>query len=107
MVQCSQGPPGQEERTLRLQILGCQGPYPGPGGATSGYLLTGPGRPVLLELGSGILARLGSEGAAELGAVVLSHLHFDHCAEVPLLGYLREARRRAVVDLPPYGLSAG
>lgn len=84
-----------------MQILGCQGPYPGPGGATSGYLLTGTGRPVLLELGSGILARMSRQETADLGAVVLSHLHFDHCAEVPLLGYLREAGRRAGEDLPP------
>ena len=56
---------------MRLTILGMNGPFPAPGGATSGYLLTAGEASVALDLGSGTLARLtsltppgGADGAA-------------------------------------------
>ncbi len=75
-----------------LKILGCNGPYPAPGGACSGYLVeSDSGRTkLILDLGSGTLSRL-MENIASLGeidAVILSHLHFDHMSDVPVLGYM-------------------
>ncbi len=75
-----------------LDILGCNGPFPAGGGACSGYLVSSDDRKtrVQLDLGSGVLGRLIEklDPARELDALVLSHLHFDHMSDVPVLGYL-------------------
>lgn len=75
---------------MELTILGCESPYPGPGGACSSYLLTEGDQHVLLDCGSGALARLGqiiSLHSSRLQAVVLSHLHPDHMSDFWLLRY--------------------
>ena len=78
---------------MRLTVLGCQGPYPGPGGATSGYLLEAGETRLALDLGTGCLAALTALTAPErLTGVVFSHWHFDHCSDVlPLLYRLQAA----------------
>ena len=43
---------------MRLTVLGCNGPYPAPEGACSGYLVEAEGAALQLDLGSGVLARL-------------------------------------------------
>ena len=84
---------------MRLTVLGCQGPYPGPGGATSGYLLeTGTAR-IALDLGSGCLAALtGLTPPEGLTALVFSHWHHDHCADALPLIYRLQAKG-AVLDV--------
>ncbi|MBE3589514.1 MAG: MBL fold metallo-hydrolase [Firmicutes bacterium] len=73
---------------MTLTVLGCQGPYPGPGGATAGYLVEAGGFRLLLDCGSGVLSQLGRHCPPEaLDAVVLSHLHHDHIADMGVLGY--------------------
>jgi ribonuclease BN (tRNA processing enzyme) len=68
---------------LAVTILGCDGSYPGPGGACSGYLVTCEDTRVWLDAGSGTLARLQEHVALEaLDAVVLSHQHPDHWTDV-------------------------
>ncbi|MDI3299182.1 MAG: MBL fold metallo-hydrolase [Bacillota bacterium] len=77
---------------VRLEVLGFWGGYPGPDGASAGYLLreeaTGEGE-LLLDCGSGVLGRLlesrGLEGLRRLEAVFLSHLHHDHAADLGVL----------------------
>lgn len=93
---------------MRLTILGCQGPYPEAGGACSAYLVEAGGKKVLMEAGSGCLARLGSMLDLDaLDAVVISHLHFDHMGELPLLGYALQGRgKRLPVYLPDQPASA-
>ena len=76
---------------MRLTILGCNGPFPAPGGACSGYLIeSDSGRTkVVIELGSGTLPRLLEHvQPGQIDALILSHLHFDHMSDVPVLGYL-------------------
>ena len=76
---------------MRLTILGCNGPYPEPGGACSGYLIeSDSGRTrIVLELGCGTLPRLMNyTDPTKIDALILSHLHFDHISDVPVLGYL-------------------
>ena len=72
---------------MKLTILGMNGPFPAPGGATSGYLLTADGAALALDLGSGCLANLTARVAPErLTALLLSHWHYDHCADLlPLI----------------------
>lgn len=68
---------------LTLTVLGCDGGYPGPGGAASGYLVRGAGTTLWLDAGPGTLANLQRHvGLDELDAVVLSHEHPDHRSDV-------------------------
>lgn len=77
---------------MQLTILGMNGPFPAPGGATSGYCLTA-GQTILgIDLGSGTLSRLTAlTPPEELTALLLSHWHYDHCADVLPLIYRLEA----------------
>ncbi|HZG15014.1 MAG TPA: MBL fold metallo-hydrolase [Candidatus Bathyarchaeia archaeon] len=73
---------------MRITILGCQSPYPGPNGATAGYLVQTASTNVLLDCGSGVISQLGKVlPIYQLDAVVLSHYHHDHVADVGVLQY--------------------
>ena len=73
---------------MRWTVLGCQSPFPGPGGGTPGYLLEVEEKKILVDCGSGVLSRLGNYLALhELDAVWLSHLHHDHIADFFVLQY--------------------
>lgn len=64
---------------VTVTVLGCDGSYPGPGGAGSGYLLRGGGVTVWLDCGPGTLAALQTHlGLDEVDAIVVSHEHPDH-----------------------------
>lgn len=80
---------------MRLWILGRSGGYPRPGDACSGYLVEAGELRVLVDLGHGVLSRLLSRvDVYDLDAVVLTHLHPDHVADVPALRVaLRWGRR--------------
>lgn len=81
---------------MKLTILGMNGPFPAPGGATSGYLVTNADTAVALDLGSGCLAQLTARTAPEeLTALLLSHWHYDHCSDVLPLLYRLESRLAA------------
>lgn len=91
---------------LALIVLGCSGSYPGPGAACSGYLLQGAGRNIAIDLGSGTLANLQQHiDLGDLDAVILSHGHPDHWADLLVL---MTAWKHALVreDLPVYGTAA-
>ncbi len=75
---------------MRLTIVGCSGSYPGPDSTASCYLLEAEheGRTwrVLLDLGNGALGQLHRYAdPLEIDAVLVSHLHADHCLD--LCGY--------------------
>ena len=77
---------------MKLHILGVSGPFPESNGATSGYLLEAGDTLLQLDLGSGVLARLTAVAPPEsLSAVLLSHWHFDHAADLTVLLYRLEA----------------
>ncbi len=80
---------------MKLTVLGMYAPYAPAGRATSGYLLEAAGRRLLLDCGSGVLARLQRVTTPEaVDAVVLSHLHGDHIADMTLLRYALPYRKR-------------
>ena len=87
-----------------LRILGNNGPYPAPGGACSGYLLTsdsGDTR-ILIDCGTGVLNRLMDEcPPKDLDAVVLSHLHYDHMSDMLPMQYALQFNPRQT-PLPVY-----
>ena len=86
-------------------VLGCDGSWPGPGGAGSGYLVRSARAAVLLDVGPGVLANLERlADPDELTAVVVSHGHPDHWSDLPVLAtFVRLAlgRRRLPVLAPP------
>ena len=79
---------------MLLTVLGKYGPYPAPGGACSGYLLSNGDTRVLIDCGSGVLSRLQQVLALkDLDAVILSHLHADHISDMLVLRYALEIQR--------------
>jgi ribonuclease BN (tRNA processing enzyme) len=70
-----------------LHVLGCAPAGGNPGEPCSGYLVTAGGSRILLDCGPGVLSSLLARDAAPLDAIVLSHLHFDHVADLIPLGY--------------------
>ncbi|MFC4599847.1 MBL fold metallo-hydrolase [Cohnella hongkongensis] len=68
---------------MNITVIGCWGAYPEKNEATSGYLVECGGSRILLDCGSGVLSRLQSHcPLEELDAVVLTHTHADHIADV-------------------------
>lgn len=88
---------------MQVTVLGCHGPYPCAGGATSGYLIQNGEQSLLMDCGSGVLGRLMALcDPAALSGVLLSHLHFDHMSDMLTLRYYLEAHGRALtVYVPP------
>ena len=85
---------------MKLHLLGVNGPFPESDGATSGYLLETQDTLLQFDLGSDVLSRLTALTAPEsLTALFLSHWHFDHAADVPVLMYRLEAMNQV---LPVY-----
>ncbi|MFC4908053.1 MBL fold metallo-hydrolase [Actinomadura gamaensis] len=76
-----------------LTVVGCSGTVPGPDAACSCYLLEHAGVRILLDLGTGALGPLQRfADPCAVDAVVLSHPHRDHCADLVPLVYLRDRR---------------
>lgn len=76
--------------TFELVVLGCGGSGPSPQGPASGYLVRTATTALWLDAGTGTFMALTEWiDPASLDAVVISHLHTDHCADVfGLLHYL-------------------
>ncbi|MGX7109666.1 MBL fold metallo-hydrolase [Facklamia miroungae] len=69
--------------TLNLKILGFWGGFPVSGGATSSYLITTDQGRILLDCGSGSMSQLSKfQPIYDLDAVIISHLHNDHLADI-------------------------
>ena len=88
---------------LRLTVLGCDGSYPGPGGACSGFLVRTESTSVLLDAGTGTLANLQLHMAPQdLDAVVITHEHPDHSANIYDLRVLYKVSTRSLTGMPVY-----
>lgn len=90
---------------MLLTVVGCAGSFPGPASAASCYLVqaVGQGRSwrVLLDLGSGALGPLQRHtDPLSLDAVLLSHLHPDHCLDLTGLHVMRTHHPTAQVGGP-------
>jgi ribonuclease BN (tRNA processing enzyme) len=69
---------------MELTVLGCSGSFNGPHGeACSGYLLRAGDTAIWMDCGNGTFGHLQQHVAPEdLTAVVLTHGHPDHCADI-------------------------
>jgi len=93
---------------MRLTVVGCSGSFPGPDSPASCYLVEQDGFRLLLDLGNGALGALARHADLDsVDAVVLSHLHADHCLDVcPYVVYRRyhpDGPRRRIPLLGPTG----
>lgn len=94
---------------MDLTVVGCSGSLPGPDSPASCYLVTARDGDrewrLLLDLGSGALGALQRHtDPSTLDAVVLSHLHPDHCLDLTALKVWRgHGPERSEGDLEVYG----
>jgi ribonuclease BN (tRNA processing enzyme) len=92
---------------MKLTIIGFWGGYPKKNEASSGYLLEHNGYHLLVDCGSGVLSKLQNfVEPEELDAVILSHYHPDHIADIGVLQHARLIQGFLGKDfgtLPVYG----
>lgn len=90
---------------MKLTVLGCSGSLPGPDSPAAGYLVESDGHRVVLDLGNGALGALQRYVAPrDIDAVVLSHLHADHCLDMTsLMVALRYSPDRPHARIPVIG----
>ena len=87
---------------MNLHLLGINGPFPESRGATSGYLVEAGSCLFQLDLGSGVLAALTALTAPEsLSAVLMSHWHYDHAADLPVMMYRLQALHSVIPVFGP------
>ncbi|WP_164669551.1 MBL fold metallo-hydrolase [Virgibacillus doumboii] len=73
---------------MKVTIIGFWGGYPAPGGATSAYLVEKDGFSLMVDAGSGSLSKVQHyKNIMDIDAVVLSHYHNDHIADIGVLQY--------------------
>ncbi|MBW7458485.1 MBL fold metallo-hydrolase [Paenibacillus sepulcri] len=73
---------------MKITVLGPWGAYPKAGEATAGYLLEHEGYSLLIDCGSGVLAQVQRYiPLNRLDAVIISHKHHDHVADLGCLQY--------------------
>lgn len=83
---------------MRMTVYGGCGAWPAAGQACSGYLVESEGFRLLIDPGYAVLPRLLADvTAGQIDAVLVSHSHPDHCADLhPLL----RARSLGAGELP-------
>lgn len=70
---------------MLIDVLGCDGTYPGPGSATAGFLVRAGDTVLWMDAGVGTLAELTKRiRLSELDAIAVSHSHIDHCADLAI-----------------------
>lgn len=73
---------------LGVQVLGSGGPMADDDRASTGYVVWVEGRArLLIDAGGGVFVRWGESGARveDLDALLVTHLHVDHTADLPAL----------------------
>ncbi|HLY33415.1 MAG TPA: MBL fold metallo-hydrolase [Jatrophihabitantaceae bacterium] len=90
---------------MRLTVLGGCGAWPAAGAACSGYLVESAGFRLLVDPGYATLPRLLEHiDATAVDAVLVSHGHPDHCADLNPLLRARVFRDDPGASLPVYSV---
>ncbi len=88
---------------MRVHVIGSSGTYPVPGRPASGYLITQGATRVWCDAGPGTFMGLPVD-ADMVDAVVLSHQHPDHCADILIAfhawNYRPDPRRSVPIFAP-------
>jgi ribonuclease BN (tRNA processing enzyme) len=89
--------------SISLTVLGSAGTHPGRGRVCSSYLVESGGFRLLADCGNGSLSNLQRRcDVADVGAVVVSHLHPDHFADIYGLYYALRFHRDGPLSVPVY-----
>lgn len=90
---------------MEVTVLGFWGGFPHNNEGTTSYLVQSAGFSLLLDAGSTTLVQLEKlMDPLELDAVILTHYHHDHIADLGVLQYLRQLKSNQPVSvLPIYG----
>ena len=84
---------------MHLTVLGCSGTFPGPRSGCSSYLVEHEGFRLMVDAGNGAIGTLQAFcDLLDLDAVLLTHLHADHCLDLVAYAY---ARRYHPLGMPP------
>lgn len=86
---------------MRLTVLGADGAYPAPGSACSGFLVEHDGFRLLLDVGYATVPRLPVDPRL-IDAVLITHGHPDHCADLNPLLRARTLRDDPAPALPVF-----
>ncbi|MCH1626839.1 MBL fold metallo-hydrolase [Ferdinandcohnia quinoae] len=75
---------------MKVTVIGFWGGFPAANEATSGYLIEHDGYQLLVDCGSGVLSQLQNFiKTDDLDAIILSHYHHDHVADIGPIQYAR------------------
>ncbi|ABK60946.1 MULTISPECIES: MBL fold metallo-hydrolase [Clostridium] len=73
---------------MKITVVGYWGAFPEKDEATSGYLLQSGDHNILIDCGSGVLSKVQNYlPLSKIDAVILSHYHGDHAADIKALQY--------------------
>jgi ribonuclease BN (tRNA processing enzyme) len=88
---------------MRLVVLGSAGTHVARDRACSSYLVEADGYRLLMDCGNGSLSRLQRRcDVADVDAVLITHLHVDHFADVYSLYYALRYHRDGPRSVPVY-----
>lgn len=90
---------------MRLEVLGSSGTAPQAGNPASGYLVRSNEATIWMDAGPGTyMALLDRVDLEEIDAVLLSHMHADHCSDIFALfhglKHVRKSDRSVPVVVP-------
>lgn len=91
---------------MKLTVVGCSGSFPSADSTCSSYLIEADGYRLVLDMGNGALGELQRHcGLYDVDAVILSHLHADHCIDMAAYYVARYYRHDGgrCPSIPVYG----
>ncbi|HUG49280.1 MAG TPA: MBL fold metallo-hydrolase [Candidatus Limnocylindria bacterium] len=89
---------------MRLTVIGGSGGYPDRGRPCSGYLVDDDGFALLIDPGYGVATALSIGNGLTFDAVLVSHAHPDHCADLNPILRARVWADPPLSPLPVYAL---